>query len=470
MYRFAVIAFLASLLPVSSFAQGNGKLQIHYMDVGNGEAAVLISPSGEVVLLDGGPLTECAKPIAYLRALGVSTIDYHIATELSDDYIGCAPELLATFPLRRAAYDRGAQESGDSFAAYARAVGIKRVIAQDGGTLTLDAGTTPLMITFVAPGDRTSGVGRTGLGALVRFGQFDAAFGDVSPGSSPATFGSSATPHVEVSSVPYRADRLGSFAAWLATTRPRVGIVSVGAANATGDPSLATLLVLHDAGVNTYWTSIGNGARPVAGRDVVAGNIQVLVSPGAATFGVQHGGVVATYSNWEPIATAVATELIATDIVTPPPGVHRRTSAAASGAAATDPPRVHLLYLIPQDRPYRADYAAAIKNALLNLRAFYAQQLGGPTFTPFASDPLVCQLPSASAYYGVDTWDKLFADVQRCAPVSYASPTATWILYADVNHNCNAAGRIGAGYDRPDDAGADGPRRIGGCPGLWRLR
>jgi hypothetical protein len=35
-------------------AQANGKLQIHHMDVGQGDGAVLISPAGEVVVFDAG--------------------------------------------------------------------------------------------------------------------------------------------------------------------------------------------------------------------------------------------------------------------------------------------------------------------------------------------------------------------------------------------------------------------------------
>jgi hypothetical protein len=54
-------------------------------------------------------------------------------------------------------------------------------------------------------------------------------------------------------------------------------------------------------------------------------------------------------------------------------------------------------------------------------------------------------LPHATDYYLTDTWTKIFNDAQTCAPVTYASPTTTWVIYADVLHGCNAPGRIGAG-------------------------
>jgi hypothetical protein len=54
-------------------------------------------------------------------------------------------------------------------------------------------------------------------------------------------------------------------------------------------------------------------------------------------------------------------------------------------------------------------------------------------------------LPQPADYYASDTWTKIFNDAQPCAPVTYSSPTVTWVIYADVVHACNTPGRIGAG-------------------------
>ena len=55
MRRFlGVVAVVVLGLPSIAYAQANGKLQIHFMDVGQGDGAVLISPQGEIVLFDDG--------------------------------------------------------------------------------------------------------------------------------------------------------------------------------------------------------------------------------------------------------------------------------------------------------------------------------------------------------------------------------------------------------------------------------
>ncbi len=60
--RHSTTLLLFTLLGRSLFGQANGKLQIHSMDVGQGDGTVLISPQGQVVLFDGGDANDCGKP------------------------------------------------------------------------------------------------------------------------------------------------------------------------------------------------------------------------------------------------------------------------------------------------------------------------------------------------------------------------------------------------------------------------
>ena len=103
---FFLIFFLLSFTQVV-FGQANGKLQIHFMDVGQGDGVVLISPGGETVLFDDGVKGNCDKPLSYLQQRGVKKIDYHITSHYHADHIGCATEVLNEFPLQKLAYDRG---------------------------------------------------------------------------------------------------------------------------------------------------------------------------------------------------------------------------------------------------------------------------------------------------------------------------------------------------------------------------
>src|SRR5262249_29717610 len=107
----------------AAFAQANGKLQIHFMDVGKGDGAVLISPLGEVVLFDDGVNNQCEKPVSYLTQLGITKIDYLIVSHYHADHIGCTRQVLNHFPLQKQSVDRGATYNSGSFNVYVQTVG-----------------------------------------------------------------------------------------------------------------------------------------------------------------------------------------------------------------------------------------------------------------------------------------------------------------------------------------------------------
>lgn len=70
----SLLVSLSIVLCVSPlFGQTNGKLQIHFMDVGQGDGTVLISPQGEVVLFDNGVRNNSDKPGNYQTNHGTGT-------------------------------------------------------------------------------------------------------------------------------------------------------------------------------------------------------------------------------------------------------------------------------------------------------------------------------------------------------------------------------------------------------------
>jgi len=107
-------------------------------------------------------------------------------------------------------------------------------------------------------------------------------------------------------------------------------------------------------------------------------------------------------------------------------------------------PSVRLVYAVPQDRSYRSDYSSAAESALADARAWYQTEMGGLTFALYRSSAEYCPLPESSEHYRVDTWTRVMTGVQACLPVEYNSPDFRWAIYADVEHECDAPGRIGA--------------------------
>ena len=179
--RVPLLALLLFTIAPISFAQANGKLQLHFISVGQGDGALLVSPLGETVLFDDGVMNKCDKPISYLQQLGVTKIDYHITSHYHSDHIGCAAQVLSEFPLMKDAFDRGGSYNSSTFDSYVAAIGSHRKTATAGLSITLDATSsnpvTIKVITLNGNGISTDNENDLSLLAMVSFGGFDALIG-----------------------------------------------------------------------------------------------------------------------------------------------------------------------------------------------------------------------------------------------------------------------------------------------------
>ena len=73
------------------------ELRVHVLDVGQGDAILIISPEGKTVLVDAGDEKNGKRVVEALRGNGVQQLDYFIATHSHPDHIGGAAEVFANF-------------------------------------------------------------------------------------------------------------------------------------------------------------------------------------------------------------------------------------------------------------------------------------------------------------------------------------------------------------------------------------
>jgi beta-lactamase superfamily II metal-dependent hydrolase len=297
-------------------AQANGKLQIHFIDVGQGDGALLISPQGETVLFDGGVLNKCDKPLSYLQQLGVTKIDYLVVSHYHSDHIGCTPQEFQEFPLQKDSIDRGFNYTTGVYNDYVTAVGQHRVsVTHPGKEIVLDSSSpNPVKIKIVvvdgvplnAPPIATDNENDLSLAALVSFGRFRAEIGgDLSGVANVRHFGSTTIEYKDIESsvapdvgpidvykVHHHCSAFSSNQTWLSQVTPTVAIVSVGDGNTYGHPAPECVQRLHAAGIQkSYWTEHGAGkVNPEPGLDVVGGNIivEVPVPPADTVFTVAY--------------------------------------------------------------------------------------------------------------------------------------------------------------------------------------
>jgi beta-lactamase superfamily II metal-dependent hydrolase len=115
-----LLAF-ASLLPAAK------TLDIYFIDVEGGQATLLVSPSGESMLVDTGwsahESRDADRIAAIAKKAGVKKIDYLVITHFHEDHAGGVPQLAAKLPIRNFV------DHGDSVEHGARADALFRTYA-----------------------------------------------------------------------------------------------------------------------------------------------------------------------------------------------------------------------------------------------------------------------------------------------------------------------------------------------------
>lgn len=100
-------------------------------------------------------------------------------------------------------------------------------------------------------------------------------------------------------------------------------------------------------------------------------------------------------------------------------------------------PPVRVLYALPSDADFNPEYQAAIREAVLDVQGWYANQLGEAIFRIGNPTPEICHLPGTASYYKNEHgWGRVVSDIQPCAPVGYSSPNQVWVIYSDVPFDC----------------------------------
>jgi competence protein ComEC len=82
-----------------SSANLSSNLQVHFIDVDQGDSILIKSPDGKMILIDGGDSNFQA--LNYLKNAGVKKIDLMIATHPHADHIGGLVEILNSIPTTR---------------------------------------------------------------------------------------------------------------------------------------------------------------------------------------------------------------------------------------------------------------------------------------------------------------------------------------------------------------------------------
>ena len=93
-------ALLGGLTNNPAAPVSGGEVQFHFIDVGQGDAALIRTEAGDI-LIDAGTNSSEEELKAYLDSMGVKDLEYAVFTHPHEDHIGGADMVLSTYNVKR---------------------------------------------------------------------------------------------------------------------------------------------------------------------------------------------------------------------------------------------------------------------------------------------------------------------------------------------------------------------------------
>jgi competence protein ComEC len=246
-------ALLSAALLLHPFSNGraDGNLRVDFLDVGQGDSALVTMPDGTTLLIDGGgrpafPTTANANEEArrigetvvseYLWWRGLSEIDYVLATHADADHIDGLNDVLKNFAVRAALVARrpGADPEFSKFSQTIAQTRTHLETIQAGDVI--DFGAVHVSVLWPPAGGDTSS-NNDSVVLRIQFGGRSILFtGDIERAAESALLESGPQLRADVVKVPHHGSKSSSTEPFVLATKPHFAIISVGRTSMFGHP------------------------------------------------------------------------------------------------------------------------------------------------------------------------------------------------------------------------------------------
>ena len=285
--------FLRPWLQKQKLPPPSGKqLQVHVLDVGQGDSILIISPEGKTVLIDAGDAGRGKIVLEAMKRYSVTQLDYLVATHAHPDHIGGADEVLNATkvlnviengvvpPTQSSNQDGNKNSKGKApgksvelpttkayleFLDAVKKNGSQFIKAQPGEKYDLGGGA---ILTILAPIEpffakeqmKAGGNSPNANSVVMRldYGEFSMLLaGDAEAQSEERMMNKETSLGAKILKVAHHGSKYATSQNFLNAVKPEVAIISMAENNRYGHPSQGTLDRLKAAGVKLYRTDYG---------------------------------------------------------------------------------------------------------------------------------------------------------------------------------------------------------------------
>ncbi len=285
---------LAALIVLHPFTspRPDGRLHVDFLDVGQGDAALITFPGGETMLVDGGgrhsyrKADEAEEPFEpdvrrvgeavvseTLWANGLSDLDYIVATHADADHVQGLTDIVKNFRVGRALFGRLPANDPDMTDLYTalhrRGVPVERVGRGD----VLGVGEVTVEVMYPFHNDNADATSTNDDSVVMRIVYGERTFlltGDIESAAEQELVSSGGTLHADVVKVAHHGSRTSSIPPFVSSANADFAVISVGRRSQFGHPHAEVVDRWQAAGASVIITGM-NGMISVStdGSDLV---------------------------------------------------------------------------------------------------------------------------------------------------------------------------------------------------------
>ncbi|MGN0650142.1 MAG: ComEC/Rec2 family competence protein [Oscillospiraceae bacterium] len=239
--------------------QVSGEATVHFIDVGQGDCELIVTEK-YTVLIDSGEDSSVTEVIGYIHSLGITKLDYVIATHPHSDHIGGMYEILERFDVGRFIMPEIDEDYEPNTVSYEKMLdviekkNINASYANAGEVIFLGEGSA---LEIIAPvRNDYEALNNYSVTAKLIFGNTSFLFtGDIEALAESDIIQSVTNVNCDVIKVPHHGSSTSSSKEFLLAARPKYAVIEVGLQNDFGHPKTEVLRRYKSLGCTIYTTA-----------------------------------------------------------------------------------------------------------------------------------------------------------------------------------------------------------------------
>ena len=239
----------------------DGLLKVYFLDVGQGDAELIVTPSGKQILIDGGPTNQIMGELGTIMPFYDSTIDMILATHKHSDHITGLISVLDKYDVSKIVDTNRCYDASEAEEWQMRkeSEGSELITAKTGDEFDFGDGVKiRILYPDIVPADyKTKNPNNDSIVAMLEYGNLRILLmGDAELPVERDILNKKINVDANILKIGHHGSKTSSTSSFLNSVSPAVGVIEVGAKNSYGLPSDVILSRLETLAIKYYRTDV----------------------------------------------------------------------------------------------------------------------------------------------------------------------------------------------------------------------